>query len=320
VSPVNEPQWDWSNKFGQMNQEGTPWHNKDIYKITVSLDSALTRKKLSSKILVPEAGVLTALYEGKDHASKQIQHFYSASSPINIRNLKNLYPVIEGHSYFTDNGDSNIVTVRSRLKDTAAKYKVNFWQSEYSMLGNGYKEGKKGKISAIDCALFLAKMIYHDFAVANASAWHLWNAWEPGNPDFDTRYYLLALKNNAANTEGDFTITKNLWALGHYSRFIRPGMQRIITNRSDNLDDIQVAKNVMLSAYVNNKEMVVIAVNYTTEVKEIRLNIAGAKKIKEMRQFVTTENPEDNMKAYPLNSIKKILLRPRSIATFGLKQ
>lgn len=320
VSPVNEPQWDWSNKFGQMNQEGSPWHNKDIYKITVSLDSALTRKKLSTKILVTEAGILTALYEGKDHASKQIQNFYSPNSLYYLCNLKNLYPVIEGHSYFTDNSDTNIVTVRSRLRDTADKYKVKFWQSEYSMLGNGYKEGKKGRINAMDCALFLSKMIYHDFAVANASAWHLWNSWEPGSADFDTRYYLLALKNNAANTEGDFTITKNLWALGSYSRFVRPGMQRIITTRSDNLNELQIAKDVMVSAYGNDKEIVVVAVNYTEASKEINLAIPEVQKIKEMRQFITAEQPDDNMKAYPLNSIRNVVLRPRSIATIVLKK
>jgi O-glycosyl hydrolase len=55
VSPVNEPQWDWSNRFGQMNREGSPWHNKDIYRIAVALDSALMAKKLATRILLPEA-------------------------------------------------------------------------------------------------------------------------------------------------------------------------------------------------------------------------------------------------------------------------
>jgi O-glycosyl hydrolase len=318
VSPVNEPQWDWSNKFGQMNQEGSPWHNQDIYKITVNLDSALTSKKLSTKILIPEAGILTALYEGNNHASKQIQSFYSSQSPFYLRNLTHLQPVIAGHSYFTDNGDTNIVTIRSRVRDTASKYDVRFWQSEYSMLGNGYKEGKKGKISAIDCALFLSKIIYHDLVVANASAWHLWNAWEPGNPDFDTRYYLLALKNNPANTEGDFTITKNLWALGHYSRFVRPSMQRIIIDRSDMLNDVAAAKDVMLSAFANNKEVVVVATNYTEVPKDIKLQMPGIK-IKSMKHYITTANPADNMKPYPLNSINNISLPARSITTMVLE-
>lgn len=319
ISPVNEPQWDWSNKFGQMNQEGSPWHNKDIYKITVSLDSALASKKLSSKILITEAGVLTALYEGNNHASKQIQNFYSRNSSQYLGQLRNLHKVIAGHSYFTDNGDTNIVTVRSRLRDTAAAYKIPFWQSEYSMLGNGYKEGKQGKVRAMDCALFLSKIIYHDFAVANASAWQLWNAWERGNADFDTRYYVIALKNNRANTEGDFTITKNLWALGHYSRFIRPGMRRIITSRDDGLNDIEAAKNVMLSAFTNNKNTVIVAVNYTGSAKEIKLEMPGIKKIKGVKQFVTTASADDNMKPYPVNSIKSISLFPRSIATIVIE-
>jgi O-glycosyl hydrolase len=320
LSPVNEPQWDWSNKFGQMNQEGSPWANKDIYRISLSLDSALSSKKLSSKILIPEAGILTALYEGDGHASRQIQSFYNPASHYYLGNLKNLKHLIAGHSYFTDNGDTNIIKVRSHLRDSAAKYNVPFWQSEYSMLGNGYKEGKKGRISAIDCALFLSKIIHHDFVIANSSAWHLWNAWEPGNPDFDTRYYLIALQNNAANTDGDFTVTKNLWALGHYSRFIRPGMHRLITSRSDSLNDIQAAKDVMLSAFTDDKSIVVSTINYSETEKEIDLETPGIKKIKNIRGYLTTANADDNMKPYPIKSIKKITLPPRCIATIIIEQ
>lgn len=283
ISPVNEPQWDWSGKFGQMSQEGSPWHNNDIYKVMANIDSAITARKLSTKILIPEAGILTALYEGKSHASKQVQQFYATGSGNFVGPFTHVQPVIAGHSYFTDLGDTTLVTVRKKLRDTAAKYKVPFWQSEYSMLGDGYKEGRPGRISGMDCALFLSKIIHHDLAVANASAWHFWNAWEPGRADINTRYYLLALQSNAANTEGDFTITKNLWALGHYSRFIRPGMQRVIINRSDTLNDIQAAKNVMVTAFTNDKEVVVVAINYTETLQKITLNVKGLKKIKSLQ-------------------------------------
>jgi O-glycosyl hydrolase len=319
VSPVNEPQWDWSGKFGQMNQEGSPWHNKDIYKIAVSLDSALLSKKLSTKILVTEAGDLTFLYESRGHASRQIQIFYSPDSRLFIGNLKHLHRVIEGHSYFTDFGDSNIITVRKKIKDTAAKYNVPFWQSEYSMLGNGYKEGMEGQISAMDCALFLAKIIYHDLAVANATAWHFWNSWEPGTADHDSRYYLLALKTSTLNTGGDFIVTKNLWALGHYSRFIRAGMQRLSAGRSDGLNDIQAAKDLMLTAFTDQKKIVVIAINYSNFRREIKLKLPGIKKIQSIRQFVTSAKVDDNMTRYPLDSIKKVSLQPRSIATIVIE-
>ena len=319
VSPVNEPQWDWSAKFGHMNQEGSPWHNGDIYKIAVSLDSVLSSKKLATKILITEAGDVTSLYRGRNPAASQIQNFYSTGSPLFVGNLSHIHPVIEGHSYFTDFGDSNIIAVRKNVLDTAARYHVPFWQSEYSMLSNGYKEGRKGNISGIDCALFLAKIIYHDLAVANAAAWHFWNAWEPGEADMDPRYFLLALKTNALNTGGDFTVTKNLWALGHFSRFIRPGMQRVLTSRSDGLTDIQAAKDIMLAAFSGQQQVVVTAINYSSLPKEIKLELPGVKNISSLKQFVTSAAAGDNMTSYPLDSIKNILLKPRSIATIVIQ-
>ncbi len=319
ISPVNEPQWDWSAKFGQMNQEGSPWHNKDIYKIAVSLDSALSAKKLTTKMLVTEAGDLRSLYKGNGHAASQIQQLYAPASPLYIGNLKHLYPVIEGHSYFTEVGDSNIINIRKSVKDTAARYNISFWQSEYCMLGEGYKEGVKGKISGIDCALFLAKIIYHDLVVGNATAWHYWNSWEPGDADVDARYYLLALRSNALNTEGDFTVTKNLWALGHFSRFVRPGMQRLLTNRSDGLNDMEAAKDIMLAAFTDQLQVVVTVINYSNQQKNIELDVAGIKKIASLKQFVTSADKDDNMKKYPLESVKNISLKPRSISTIVIK-
>lgn len=315
ISPVNEPQWDWSAKFGHMNQEGSPWFNKDIYRIAVSLDSALSAKKLNTQILLTESGDLTSLYRGKNHASSQVQHFYSTASPLFIGRLSHLHPVIAGHSYFTDGGDSNMIAIRKNLHDTVGKYRISFWQSEYCMLGDGYKDGAKGKISAMDCALFLAKIIHHDLTVANATAWQYWNAWEPGNADEDTRYYLLALQSNATNTAGDFTITKNLWALGHFSRFVRPGMHRLLTGRSDGLNEVQAAKDIMLSAFADEQQVVVVLINYSAAQKEIKLELPGIKKIASLTQFVTSAAAADNMARYPLKSISNIQLAPRSVAT-----
>jgi O-glycosyl hydrolase len=229
-------------------------------------------------------------------------------------------PVTAGHSYFTDKGDTAIITVRSRLRDTATKYGISFWQSEYSMLADGYREGKKGRIPAIDCALFLAKIIYHDLAVANATAWQFWNAWEPGRSDNDVRYCLLALNTNADNAAGDFAVTKNLWALGHYSRFIRPGMKRIIINRNDSLNHFMAAQDVMLSAFANKKDLVMVAVNYASGEKEIALQISGADKLKNIKQYITTAREEDNMRPEPMNTLKGIRLKPRSITTFVMER
>lgn len=321
ISPVNEPQWDWSNEFGKMNQEGSPWANKDIYNVVQALDSALVANKLKTQILTPEAGMLTYLYGGNTAASKQVQHFFSTTSELNIGKLQQVPNIIAGHSYFTDAGDSAMIAVRQQLNDTVQKYGVDFWQSEYSMLGNGYKEGNKGRRSAMDCALFLAKVIHQDLTVANAKAWQYWNAYEPGSTDWETRYYLIALQPNATHTDGSFSDTKNLWALGHYSLFIRPGMQRLQVQRSDNATAIAAAQQVMVSAFTNQKgKMVVIAINYTQEEQPLHLNLANTT-VKTVKSYTTTAAATDNMKAAVVKNINEgVMLPARSITTFVINE
>lgn len=321
ISPVNEPQWDWSNKPGEASQEGSPWHNADIYRISVALDSALSAQRLRSKIMVTEAGTLDYLFRNNSPASTQIQQFFGVGSARQISKLSHMAPFIGGHSYFTDAGDTNRIKVRQLLRDTARKYGVDFWQTEYSMLADGFREGTRGRRSAIDCALFLAKMIHTDFTVANASAWHLWNSYEPGNPDFDTRYYLIALKPNDTHTDGEYYQTKGLWAMGNYSRFIRPGMQRIATTRSDERDELSASQHIMLSAYTKGKQLVVVAINYTAEAQDVQLDVKHFGNIKTAKRYQTTAAAEDNLKAYPLSNIKQAINLPaRSVTTFVLEK
>lgn len=317
ISPVNEPQWDWSNKPGQASQEGTPWRNEEIYKVTIALDSALTAQKLSSKIMLVEAGMLNYLYAGSGNANRQIQNFFGKDSKLKLRNLKHMSDFIGGHSYFTENGDSSLVQIRKSVADTARKYDVKFCQTEYSMLADGFREGTKEKRSAIDCALFLAKVIHNDLVVGKASAWQLWNSYEPGSADFDTRYFLIALKPNEKHTDGEFLQTKGLWSFGNFSRFIRPGMQRLIVDRSDKMTDLQAAQNVMLSAYVGDKgKVVAVAINYTPTEKCIKLDFANATKSSNLKKYITSALEGDNLKLYPIQKLKdEIILPARSVVT-----
>ncbi|TWR25697.1 beta-glycosidase [Mucilaginibacter pallidiroseus] len=319
ISPVNEPQWEWYGKPGQMDQEGSPWTNQEIQKITMELDKALTAKKLTSKILTTEAGMLNYLYEGKSAAGSQIQELFNPAGRYTITGLKHVPPIVAGHSYFTDANDSTMVVTRKRLADTAAKYKTAYWESEYSMLGDGFREGTKQSRIAIDCALFLAKVINRDLTIGNAAAWQLWNAYEPGKEDVDTRYYLIALKPNEAYTDGDFTATKNLWAMGNYSRFIRPGMQRIKTGRSDGLSDIQAGQDVMVSAFKGKDGVVVIVlINYTTTGRQIQLKPENFKLPRKIRSYTTSA--QDNLAAALVNKWEEpFTLKPRSITTLVFK-
>jgi len=47
--------------------------------------------------------------------------------------------------------------------------------------------------------------------------------------------------------------------------------------------------------------------------------LPGVKNVSSLKQFVTSAAAGDNMTSYPLDSIKNILLKPRSIATIVIQ-
>lgn len=312
ISPVNEPQWQWYDKFGEATQEGSPYTNTEIAAVIKSVDRQLSAKGLSAKILMPEAGMLSYLYStpNKSGTGSQIQEFFKPESKLYVGGLTHLARYVAGHGYFTEDGEQNTIDVRKRLSDTAMKYKVEYWQSEYSMLGNGYLEGTKGKRSNFDCAMFLAKLIHHDLVEGNATAWQFWNSWEPNDADFNTRYYLLALKPSTDFKSGTYKVTKNLWALGHFSRFIRPGMVRV------NLP-VQEDKDLLLSAYYGDNKLVVVVINNSSSNKSIRLRMPQAKRFSKFHKpYITTAKTSDNMKAGMNGKIANpIDIEPRAIYT-----
>ncbi len=184
------------------------------------------------------------------------------------------------------------------------------------MLADGFMEGTKKNRSAMDCALFLAKVIHHDLVMGNATAWQYWNAYEQGKADSNTRYYLIALQPNEKFTDGSFTPTKNLWALGHYSLFVRPGMYRLNITRADKTDEIEDAKNLMISAYANDKgKLVIVAINYSLKEQHVQLNNEILKKKSRGKKYVTTALKDENLKIYNQEINKPVTLPARSITT-----
>jgi O-glycosyl hydrolase len=314
ISPVNEPQWDWSRKYKEADQEGSPWTNEEIYKVTKALNTALAAARLKSKILVTEAGMLTYLYGDRGPASRQIQHFFDPESPLYMGKLSHVPKLVAGHSYFTESNDKVLLSTRKKLADTAKAYGLSYWQSEYSMLADGFRDGLKGRRSNMDCALFLSKVIHADLTTGNAAAWQFWNAYEPGSAAFDTRYYLIALQPEAGFKDGQFSATKNLWALGHYSRFIRPGMTRVMTEENKGGD----GKDLMVSSYTDeHNKLVLVATNYGSKELQVRLDISNAKKkYNSVTRYLTTAADDVNMRPEILKEPTQLIILPlRSIST-----
>lgn len=282
VSPVNEPQWDWSDG----GQEGTPFWNDQIAGIVKKLDSTLEDHNLSTKIDVAEAGKINYLYSEADKVGRgnQIETFFNPESTNYIGDLDHVSHNISAHSYFTTSPDVSAIKQRESLNSAIESIEgLRYWMSEYCILGdNGGEINGNGRDLGIDPALYLARVIHNDLTIANASAWHWWLAISPYNYK-DGLVYI-----DKDKEDGNFYESKMLWALGNYSRFIRPGYERIAV-------DINIHKqpnsDVLVSAFrsEDKREVVLVVVNSGDNEINVSLTEAGiAKPISSI--YITSED------------------------------
>ncbi|MEO0054950.1 MAG: hypothetical protein RLZZ50_897 [Verrucomicrobiota bacterium] len=312
LSPVNEPQWRWSGG----RQEGSPWTNAEIARLTRLLDTELRRRGLPTKIELSEAGDLRFVYQpGENHASDQARAFFDRASPDYVGNLRNVSRTFAAHGYFSDGRPDEIIRVRRDLRATLDQRKLDYAMTEYCLLRDGVgKTTRERPIPHIDSALHLARLIHCDLVFARARSWQFWTALDlQKNPAGDLRYILVR---RLTDRDG-FEPTKLLWALGHFSRFVRPGYVRIETSRADELDEITAAERELASAYLSpdGRELVVVAINWRPHAVPLRLTLANGRALLVGRAYVTTAEVNTNLRRVSDFAGGAFELAPRSIVT-----
>lgn len=100
--------------------------------------------------------------------------------------------------------------------------------------------------------------------------------------------------------DGYVKSSKSLWALGNYSRFIRPGFHRVDSQGS--------TPEIMVSAYENpvNSEVIIVLVNTSEENVELRLN-----NLKMTKKYVTNDMHELSFEKLP-----NLICPKKSVVTF----
>lgn len=304
ISPVNEPQWDWSDG----GQEGCPYNNAEIAGLARSFNAVFARDHIESRILLAEAGSINYLLKAADKPGKdnQVNDFFKPGLPNYIGNLQSVSKIVAGHSYYTTSPMASAIQTRGVLSDTVATIPgLNFWQSEYCILGDNAGEinGKKRDLG-MDASLYLANVIHTDLTSANAVAWQWWTAISA----YDYKDGLIYVDKD--KTDGNYYVSKMLWVLGNYSRFIRPGAIRVdavVTNQQ------ALNKPLLVSAFKNGKNFTAVIINNNTDKVWVNLN-TGAAKLELARSYTTSSTAE--LKAEKINSAKNlILIAPGSVTT-----
>ncbi len=306
VSPVNEPQWDWSDG----GQEGTPFWNSEISGIVKALDNSLSEKNLNTKIDVAEAGKINYLYEQADKEGRgnQVTAFFQAESPNYIGNLVHVSPTISSHSYFTTSPFEAAVNQREKVASAVSSVQgLGYWMSEYCILGdNGGEINGSGRDLGIDPALYVARVIHNDLTVSNASAWHWWLAISP----YDYKDGLVYI--DKQKEDGNYYESKMLWALGNYSRFVKPGYQRIGVEVNS---EKQQNPELLVSAYQSDSNGEIVYVLVNSGIKDISVSLASDGNLTAVQGLYITSK-DRSLESMDTGDLDDSLLIPaRSIVT-----
>lgn len=314
ISPVNEPQYDWNGT----SQEGSGWKNSEVARLTRELDAALSARNLNTKILLAEAGSWNYLYSGSasDRAST-INAFFSQASDSYVGNLEHVPALICGHSYWTFDNWSAMRNERRQVASQAKNYGVEVWQTEWSMLDACPSElgGNYDVLSEFDIAYYMAKIIHNDLTVAKCSSWSYWTAMSVERWSQKNRFELIKTTPAGGNYSDDFTqegtveATPNLWVLGNYSLFVRPGYRRIELTHDE-------SKNFFGSAWISPEGNKIVAVyGNSNEQAGVTLDnsFTGGGTLKSVRTYTTSESKQ--LKEAQFNTKDKVFLDPHSVTT-----
>jgi len=285
ISPVNEPQWDWSEGNGQ---EGSPYQNSEIAGVVSALDKAIKEYGLDTKIEIPETAQIDFLYDGDlEGRSKQTEFFFGDESTEN--NIPSLAHKMAGHSYFTTYPVYEMIDKRRQLWEDMQQIDpdLEYWMSEFCILGDvGDGLQGNGRDLGIDSGLYVARVMHYDLTVANASAWQWWLGISP----YDYKDGLVYIDHDM--NDGRVYDSKILWSMGNFSRFIRPGAIRVGMTRSDGLTPIEAENGVFSSAYIHQEsgQFTSIIINYGSQPRNVRLELDSIdiENVSEFKRYITS--------------------------------
>jgi O-glycosyl hydrolase len=163
--------------------------------------------------------------------------------------------------------DPTRVRIRNQIRDLAQRYNVALWQTENSNAGDPL---------SFDSFRARAIHIHDEFLYANASAYFcMYAMWDETSHrlHFGNSNEFYKGEGNAVlinNTTGKVDITSLGYAIGHYSRWIKPGAVRVEAKSSNPL--------VQVTAFRDNAmgRLSLVLINNSGEPVDITVNVTGA--------------------------------------------
>lgn len=258
ISPMNEP----DDSFSSCGQEGMEVPAGERAGVIDAVGAALKSAGVSAKVIADESSQTTQLL------SEAPAWLADSSAPSQVAAI--------AHHTYDNPSDSTLEQVGS-LGDVNGK---PVWASEICCQvsgGGGYGAQYDPTMAG---ALVLANYVYTDFSYADDSAFQWWTAlsselgcdpatsstcatsvnssgWNDGLIYYDPAY--------ASDGNQNLYLTKRFYALGQYSRYVRPGAVRYGVSGSPS--------GVQTMAFRNSNQWTVVATNTGTSAATLSLNM-----------------------------------------------
>lgn len=270
ISPFNEP----DNDFGSCGQEGMRVTVDQRDDIVRALGAEQRARKQKTSIIA-------------DESSQTTQFVSELPQWISQPGTAQYVSALAHHTYNNPN-DGQLGNVYETSRSVGKKS----WASEICCFGKGSTGWNQEYDPTIDNALLMSRIIYKDFASAHDSAFQWWVAlasgygtsptekndagWNDGLIYYDPDY--------ATNGNQTLYFTKRYYALGQYSKFVRPGS--VAHNVTGAPDGVEV------SSYDRNGTWVVVVNNHNATDTPLSLHFNSKVPVR-ARQAVRTSATED---------------------------
>lgn len=296
ISPFNEP----TNSFDSCGQEGMLVDVPQRDDIVRALGAEQRARHQKATIIADES---TSTVKFNAEVPQWI------SQPGTAQYVAKL-----AHHTYDNPGDAD----RAQVYETSRAAGKESWSTEICCFGKGGTGWAQEYDPTIDGGLSLSRIVYKDFATAHDSAFQWWVAlsemigsdptarndegWNDGLIYYDPDY--------AKNGNQTLYFTKRYYALGQYSKFVRPGAA---------LHDVTGAPDgVEVSAYDRNGGWVVVVNNHNATDTALNLHFNSRTPVRATRAVRTSadENWAKVAKPSVAGGTVSATLAARSITTY----
>lgn len=265
LSPINEPQWPWSYKNGQ---EGCHYTPQEAAALTRRLVAALAAENLPVLVSAPELAEW-----------KRSEPYVDAL--LGDATLAGQLPHLAVHSYWSNRED------KQRLVRYLDRHYpgTQLWMSEWT-------EMKEGRDTGMDSALVLANTVQDDLVLGGVTSWQYWIA--------VSKYYFRDGLIYVDEASRRLIPTQRLWALGNFSRFVRPGAVRVeALCTGAGCDEL----NISAFRSADEQTLVLIVVNNGRQPQQVRLDVPQGWQVWQVYE-TSAERSLQRMESTPLQAAR----------------